>query len=62
MEQQNPNPKQLYTCFILCRMLTDLYRPLVIVRFDDRIDHVYILAGENLEVLIDVPGSWRVIR
>jgi hypothetical protein len=60
--QPRPTPEQALTCYQLCRMLTSYYRPVALVTNDPRIDRLYILAGEELEVLIYPNGDWRMIR
>ncbi len=62
MENRKPTPQQCYACFILCRMLTAYYRPIALVTYDERIERIYILAGEDLQVLIYPDSTWRLIR
>ncbi|WP_420841404.1 DUF6888 family protein [Gloeobacter kilaueensis] len=43
-------------------MITGYYQPIVLVSYDQRIDRLYILAGQDLQVLIYPNGDWRIIR
>jgi len=36
-----------------------MYAPIYVVRIDERIGEVFILAGEEIEVLIPPDGQWR---
>lgn len=56
-----PTTEQTLTCFILCQRLTSLYRSIFLVRLDERTEDIYILAGEETEILIDKHGNWEFI-
>jgi hypothetical protein len=61
---QTPNPKhptlpQLRTCFDLCQRLTLMYRSLAIVCMDHSSGNIFILAGEETEILIYPDGRWK---
>ena len=53
-----PTSKQEARCFLLCQNLTTLYRLIYIVRLDERAGDIYILAGEELEIVITRDGEW----
>jgi len=36
-----------------------MYPPIYIVRLDERINNLYILAGETIEIEIYPNGQWR---
>ncbi len=36
-----------------------MYVPIFIVRIDERTSNVFILAGEEIEILIALDGEWR---
>jgi hypothetical protein len=36
--------------------------PIYVVRFDQRTEEVFILAGEETEVLIAQDGRWRYVE
>ncbi|MFN8782998.1 MAG: DUF6888 family protein [Pseudanabaena sp.] len=48
---------QLKTCFLVCQSLSSMYLPIYLVRFDSRYNAIYILAGEETEVLIGGNGE-----
>ncbi|WP_432205686.1 DUF6888 family protein [Synechocystis sp. PCC 7509] len=54
-----PTDAQILTCFILCQRLTMMYRPLYLVCLDKPTGEVFILAGEEMQILIDRTGKWR---
>ncbi|MCY7322969.1 MAG: hypothetical protein LH660_14500 [Phormidesmis sp. CAN_BIN36] len=54
----HPTSRQEARCFILCQNLTALYRPIYLVRLDERAGDVCILAGEEIEIVITRDGEW----
>ncbi|OUL26438.1 hypothetical protein [Nostoc sp. 106C] len=54
-----PTGEQVKSCIKGCQYLTNFYRPIELVRFDERIGIVYIFAGEDLQVVIYRDGKWR---
>jgi len=56
---KNPTVAQLKTCFDLCQRLTLMYRSLSIVCFDEKSRSIFILAGDETEILIYPDGQWR---
>ncbi|MBW4622139.1 MAG: hypothetical protein KME17_22645 [Cyanosarcina radialis HA8281-LM2] len=53
-----PTVEQGMICIILCQSLTNFYRPIVLLRLDERTGNIYILAGDELEIEIDRGGTW----
>lgn len=49
--------KQEARCFILCQNLTALYRLIYVVRLDEREGDIYILAVEEIEIVITRDGE-----
>jgi hypothetical protein len=39
-----------------------MYLPIYLVRFDERMDEIFILAGENIQILIDRNEDRRFIE
>jgi hypothetical protein len=58
-QPKNPTLPQLRTCFDLCQRLTLMYRPLSLVCLDVSSGNIYILAGEETEILIFPNGQWK---
>jgi hypothetical protein len=54
-----PTGEQGKSCVRVCQYLTNFYRPIELVRFDERTGIVYIFAGEELQVVIYRDGKWR---
>ena len=54
-----PTREQEAACLRLCANLTNMYAPIYVVRIDERLGEVFILAGEEIEVLITPNGQWR---
>jgi len=48
-------------CFILCQHLTNLYRSIFVVRLDGRSRKIFILAGEETEILVAPNGEWEFL-
>ncbi|WP_442949402.1 DUF6888 family protein [Nostoc sp.] len=53
-----PTAEQTLQCFLLCRRLTMIYRPVYLVRLDERTGEVVIIAGEETEIAIQRDGKW----
>ncbi|WP_250123789.1 hypothetical protein [Chroococcidiopsis sp. CCMEE 29] len=56
-----PTADQALSCFIACQTLTAMYLPIFLIRLDERTDEVYVLAGEETEILIDRSGIRRLL-
>ncbi|MCY7322971.1 MAG: hypothetical protein LH660_14510 [Phormidesmis sp. CAN_BIN36] len=53
-----PTSKQEARCFILCQNLTAMFVPVNIIRLDERQGEVFILAGEEIVVVVSRNGEW----
>jgi hypothetical protein len=58
-KQIKSTPAQESKCFILCQNLTDKYLVIHVIRLDERTGEIYILAGQETEILIFRNGEWR---
>ncbi|MFM8296516.1 MAG: DUF6888 family protein [Microcystaceae cyanobacterium] len=56
-----PTSAQQLTCFILTYWLTKLYLPIYLIRIDERTKDVFLLAGEESEIVIFPNGKWRYL-
>lgn len=54
-----PTHEQIEACFILCYKLTKIYLPIYLVTVDSRTKNIFILAGEETEIIIKTNGYWR---
>lgn len=57
----SPTPQQAARCFVLCQNLTKMYLPIFLVRLDERTGNVFLLAGEETEIVITRDGQWRYV-
>jgi hypothetical protein len=53
--------KSIFPTVELCQSLSDLYQDICLFRFDALTGDIYILAGENLEIIIYQDGNWEFI-
>jgi uncharacterized secreted protein with C-terminal beta-propeller domain len=56
-----PTPPQAIACLRVCQMLSNSYRDIHVFRFNEQKGYVFILAGDNLQILIFSSGNWRFI-
>ncbi|WP_409350549.1 DUF6888 family protein [Synechocystis salina] len=56
-----PTSAQQSTCFILSYWLTKLYLPVYLIQIDERTKDIFLLAGEENEIVIFPNGKWRYI-
>ena len=56
-----PTESQLLKCLVLCQILSNCYRPIQLVRYDERRKEIFIIAGElgSIEITIFDRGQWR---
>lgn len=45
----------------VCQKLSDLYRDIHLFRFDPLVGNIYILAQENIEIVIYPAGNWEFV-
>ena len=57
-----PTDEQAIRCLIVCQMLSNCYRDIRLFRFDEQTADVYILAGDNLQIIIPSSGNWRFVE
>jgi hypothetical protein len=56
-----PTAEQGIQCIIQCQFLTSTFTPIFVIRMDERTGHVFILAGDTIEVEIYGNGFWRFL-
>ncbi len=49
-------------CVIICQYLSNFYRGIELFRFNDKTGNVFILAGDELQILIFRDGTWRFVN
>ncbi|MDY6898849.1 MAG: hypothetical protein SWZ49_12320 [Cyanobacteriota bacterium] len=53
--------QQAIELYKMCQNLTSMYLPVNLVTIDERTQSIYILAGEELEVLINKKGEVAIL-
>jgi hypothetical protein len=53
-----PTAQQALKCVYLCQALTTVYKPIYMVRLDERTGKLFILARDNIQILISRDGNW----
>ncbi|MCL1475553.1 DUF6888 family protein [Argonema antarcticum] len=58
-----PTRKQSDTAIFLCQLLSNLYQPIQIFRYDRNLKTIYIQAGrwDEIALIIDEEGSWEFV-
>ncbi|MBD2517115.1 hypothetical protein H6G93_19265 [Nostoc sp. FACHB-973] len=57
-----PTTEQALACVRVCQMLPNLYKDIRLFRFDDRTGQVYILAGDELQIIVLSNGIWDFVN
>jgi hypothetical protein len=53
----NPTNEQAQACVRVCQMLSNTYKDIHLFRFDIQTKDIYILAGENLQIIVPHNGN-----
>jgi hypothetical protein len=56
-----PTAEQALTCLRVCQMLSNCFRDIQLFRFNARTGEVYIIAGDELEIIVSRNGLWRFL-
>ncbi|GAB4176730.1 MAG: hypothetical protein Fur006_07890 [Coleofasciculaceae cyanobacterium] len=56
-----PTAQQAINCLIVCQWLSNCYKDIHLFRFDAKTGVVYILAGDNLEIIVPPNDPWRFL-
>jgi hypothetical protein len=57
-----PTNNQAQACLRVCQMLSNYFRDIQIFRFDDQTNIVFIFAGEELQIIVNPQGQWRLLN
>ncbi|WP_442948585.1 DUF6888 family protein [Nostoc sp.] len=57
-----PTTDQALACLRVCQMLSNLYKDIRLFRFDDKTGQVYILAGDEVQVIVFSNGIWDFVN
>ncbi|WP_375501037.1 DUF6888 family protein [uncultured Nostoc sp.] len=61
MYPEVPTAKQTFEFLLVCVRLSNVLLPINAVRLDERTNQIYVLAGEEIEVLIYPNGKVRFL-
>jgi len=58
-----PTPQQSNTAIFLCQLLSNLYQPIQVFRYDQKLKTIYIQAGtaDELAIIIKQDGNWDFV-
>lgn len=54
----NPTNKQAQASLRVCQMLSNSYKDIHLFRFDDKVGNVFILAGQDIQIVVPSNGEW----
>ena len=54
-----PTTEQAIACIVVCQWLSNCYRDIYLFRFNDQAGYIFILAGDELEIIVSRDGLWR---
>ncbi len=56
-----PTERQAVRCFIMCQRITQMYLLISLVRLDERTGDIFLLAGDDIQVLINREGEVTIL-
>ena len=57
----NPTDDQAQACLRVCQMLSNCYRDIQLFRFDNQTGDVFILASDELQIIVPRSGNWSFV-
>jgi hypothetical protein len=54
----NPTNQQAQASLRVCQMLSNSYKDIHLFRFDDQVGDVFILAGDDIQIVVPPTGYW----
>ncbi|MBE9226958.1 hypothetical protein IQ264_16135 [Phormidium sp. LEGE 05292] len=59
-----PTQSQCYMAIFVCQLLSNLYQPIQVFRYDQKLKTIYIQAGvrDELAIVIDEDGIWEFVQ
>ncbi|MCV3214011.1 hypothetical protein OGM63_10875 [Plectonema radiosum NIES-515] len=55
----NPTAEQALACVRVCQWLSNCYLDIHLFRFNDQEGYLFILAGDDLQIIVFPSGNWR---
>lgn len=58
-----PKPEQSDTAIFVCQLLSNLFQPIQVFRYDQNLKTIYIQAGvgDEIALVIDENGNWEFV-
>ncbi|MFB2838311.1 DUF6888 family protein [Floridanema evergladense] len=58
-----PTQSQCYTAIFVCQLLSNLYQPIQVFRYDQKLKTIYIQAGirDEIALIIKEDGNWDFV-
>lgn len=56
-----PTVAQALESVFICQMLSNLYRDIVVFRYDFGTKEIYILTADDIQIAISPAGQWRFV-
>ncbi|BAZ03737.1 hypothetical protein NIES3974_03670 [Calothrix sp. NIES-3974] len=56
-----PSATQVIVFYILCEQVTSMSKPVSYVTMDERTNLLYMLVGEETEIIVDREGGWQFL-
>ncbi|WP_407682278.1 DUF6888 family protein [Pseudocalidococcus azoricus] len=57
-----PSFEQCLKTVEICQSLSNMYQEIKLFRFNELTSEIYILAGDEIEILITTHGRWRFVN
>jgi len=59
-----PTQSQCYTAIFVCQLLSNLYQPIQVFHYDQKLKTIYIQAGirDEIAIVIDEEGIWEFVQ
>jgi hypothetical protein len=56
-----PTELQMLRCVVLCQILSNFYKPILLFRYDSKNREIFLIAGEEgtIEITVFEEGKWR---
>ncbi len=64
IEENNiyPTTRQALMCVVLCQYLSNFYQEIQLFRFSGITGNIFILASDELQILVFPDGTWRFVN
>lgn len=56
-----PTEIQAKVSVFVCQMLSNMFQPINVFRYDRKLKTLYVQANDNLAIVIDQNGEWEFV-